>query len=100
LRAIRTRKSRGGHMEGVGQGGEGRGAPEWRVDGEAAQTASGGGVQRRWGCSGGRRRAWRGPAAPVWKGEERFSSNSGNGKARRALTGEEEDGGGARQNPM
>jgi hypothetical protein len=89
----------GGHREGAGQGGEGRGAPERRVDSEAAQTASDGGVQRRRGCFGGRRRAWRGPAAPVWKGEERFSSNSGNGEARRALTGEGEDSGGARQNP-
>jgi hypothetical protein len=88
MAARRCRRSRGGHWEGAGQGGEGRGAPKRRVDGEAAQTASGGGVQRRRGCSGGHRRAWRGPAAPVWKGKERFSSNSGNGEARRALTGE------------
>jgi hypothetical protein len=31
------RRSRGGHGEGAGQGGEGRGAPERPVDGEAAQ---------------------------------------------------------------
>jgi hypothetical protein len=56
---------------------------------------------QRWrGCFGGRQHVGRGPAAPVWKGEERFSSNSGNGEARRALTGEGEDSGGARKNPM
>jgi hypothetical protein len=48
-----------------------------RVDGEAAQTASGDGVQRRPGCSGGRRRARRGPAAPVQEGEAGVSSNLG-----------------------
>jgi hypothetical protein len=42
------RRSRGGHEEGAGQGGEGRDAPERRVDGEAVQTASDGGV-RQWG---------------------------------------------------
>jgi hypothetical protein len=42
----------------------------------------------------------RGPVAPVWKGEERFSSNLGNGEARRALTGEGKDSGGTRQNLM
>jgi hypothetical protein len=51
------------------------------------------------GSSGGRQRAGRGPAALVWKGEERFSFNSGSGEARRALTREGEDCGGARQNP-
>jgi hypothetical protein len=81
------RRSRGGHEEGAGQGGEGRGVPKRRVDGEAAQMASGGGV-RRWGCSGGRRRARRGPAAPVREGEAKVSPNLGNGEARRALTGE------------
>jgi hypothetical protein len=56
--------SRGGHGEGAGQGGEGRRAPERRVDGETAQTASGGSVRRLGGGSGGwRRRVW-GPAAP------------------------------------
>jgi hypothetical protein len=40
-------RSRGGHSEGAGQGGVGRGAPERWVDGEVAQIASGGGVQRR-----------------------------------------------------
>jgi hypothetical protein len=33
------------------------------------------------------------------RGKERFSSNSGNGEARRALTGKGEDSGDARQNP-
>jgi hypothetical protein len=47
-----------------------------------------GSTLRRQGCSGGRRRVWRGPATLVWKGKERFHSNSGNGEARRALTGE------------
>jgi hypothetical protein len=69
---------------------------KWR---RAAESGRRGGVQRRRGCSGGHRRAGRGPTAPVWKGKERFSSNSGNGEARRALTGEGEDSGGARQNP-
>jgi hypothetical protein len=50
------RRSQGGHGEGAGQGGEGRGAPERRIDGEAVQTASGGGVRRWGGGSGGRRR--------------------------------------------
>jgi hypothetical protein len=70
----------GGHREGARKGGEGRGAPERWVDGEAAQMASGGGVQRRRGCTGGHRRARRGPAAPVWNDEERFSSNLGTAK--------------------
>jgi hypothetical protein len=57
MMAVRCcRRSRGGHGEGVGQGGEDRGAPERRVDGEAGQTTSGGGVRRRGGGSGGRRR--------------------------------------------
>jgi hypothetical protein len=43
-------RSRGGHGEGVGQGGEDKGAPERRVDGEAVQTVSGGGVLRRGGA--------------------------------------------------
>jgi hypothetical protein len=42
-------RSRGGHGEGAGQGGEDRGAPERWVDGEAVPTASGGGVHRRGG---------------------------------------------------
>jgi hypothetical protein len=42
-----------GHREGAEQGGEGRGAPERRVDGETAQTASGGGVHRWGGGSSG-----------------------------------------------
>jgi hypothetical protein len=67
------RRSRGGHGEGDGQGGEGRGAPERRVDGEAAQTVSGDGVHRWHGCSGGRRRARRGPVALVWEGELRLA---------------------------
>jgi hypothetical protein len=33
-----------GPRGGAGQGGEGRGAPEWWVNGEAVQTESGGGV--------------------------------------------------------
>jgi hypothetical protein len=45
--AMCCRRSRGGHREGARQGGDGRGAPERWVDGEAAQTASGGGVQQR-----------------------------------------------------
>jgi hypothetical protein len=44
-----------GPQGGVGHGGGGRGAPERWADGEAAQTASGGGVQRR--------RCRRGPVA-------------------------------------
>jgi hypothetical protein len=47
----------------VGQGGGGRSAPERWADGEAAQTALGGGVQWRRGSSGGRRRVRRGPVA-------------------------------------
>jgi hypothetical protein len=39
-----------GHGEGAGQGGEDRGAPKRRVDGEAVPTASGGGVRRRGGA--------------------------------------------------
>jgi hypothetical protein len=54
-------RSRGDRRGGAGQGGEGRGTPERCADGEAAQTSLGGGVQRPWGSSGGRRRAWRGP---------------------------------------
>jgi hypothetical protein len=69
------RRPRGGHGEGVEQGGEGRGAPERRVDGEAAQTASGGGVRRWGGGSGGwRRRVW-GPAAPERQGGEKIVRN-------------------------
>jgi hypothetical protein len=49
------RRSLGGHGEGVGQGGEDRGTPEQRVDGEVVPTASGGGVRQRGGGSGGRR---------------------------------------------
>jgi hypothetical protein len=75
--AMCCRRSRGGHREGAGQGGERRGAPEQRVDDEAAQTVSGGGVQRWRGCSGGRRRARRGPAALVREGEAGVSSNLG-----------------------
>jgi hypothetical protein len=54
---------RGGSQGGAGQGGGARGTPERWVDGEAAQTASGGDVHRRQGRSGGRRRVWMGPAA-------------------------------------
>jgi hypothetical protein len=68
-------------------------------DDGAAEGGRRGGLQWRWGCSSGRRCVGRGPPAPVWKGEERFSSNLGNDEARRALTGEGEDNGGARQNP-
>jgi hypothetical protein len=82
------RRSRGRHGEGAGQGEGGRGAPERRVDGESVQTASGGGVRRWRGCSGGHRHARRGPAAPVREGEAEVSPNSGNGEAWRALTGE------------
>jgi hypothetical protein len=56
--------------------------------GEAAQMASGGGVRQRRGCSGGRRCAWRGHAAPVREGEAEVSPNLGNGEAQRALTRE------------
>jgi hypothetical protein len=64
------RRSRGGHGEGAGQGGEDRGASERRVDGEAVPTASGGGGRRRGGglwwspagvmksCSLGELREW------------------------------------------
>jgi hypothetical protein len=38
-----------GPKGGAGQGGGGRGTPERWADGEAAQTVSGGGVQRRRG---------------------------------------------------
>jgi hypothetical protein len=69
------RRSRGGHGEGVGQGGEGRGALERRVDGEATQTASSGGVHR-WGEGFGRwrRQVW-GPAAPERQGGEKIARN-------------------------
>jgi hypothetical protein len=50
------RRSRGGHGEGAEQGGEDRGAPERRVNGETVPTTSGGGVHRRGGGSGGHRR--------------------------------------------
>jgi hypothetical protein len=66
-------RSRGGHREGAGLGGEGRGTPERWVDGEAAHTTSGAGVQWRWCCSGARR----GPAALVREGEAGVSSNLG-----------------------
>jgi hypothetical protein len=59
-----------GPQGGVGQGGGGSGAPERWADSEAAQTASGGGVQRRWGSSGGCRRVWRGPVAQGRPGGE------------------------------
>jgi hypothetical protein len=84
---------------GAGQEEWRRGSPRQSGDGGAAGSGRCGGVQRRRGCSGGRRRAWRGPAAPVWKGKERFSSNSGMAKLGGALTGEGKDSGGARQNP-
>jgi hypothetical protein len=87
-----------GSRGGAGQEGWRRGSPRRLGDGGAAERSQRGGVQRRRGCSGGRRRTGRGPATPVWKGEERFSSNSGNDEARRVLTGEGEDSGGARQN--
>jgi hypothetical protein len=50
------RRSRGGHGEGAVQGGEGRGGPERRVDDEAVQTASSGGVRS---CSTGEARGVR-----------------------------------------
>jgi hypothetical protein len=59
------------------QGGEGRGAPERCADGEATQTVSDDGVQRRRGSSGGRRRAWRGPAARGRPGVRRQRSIEG-----------------------
>jgi hypothetical protein len=68
-------------------------------DGGAVEGGRRGGLQWRWGCSSGRRCVGRGPPAPVWKGEERFSSNLGNDEVRRALTGEGEDSGSAQQNP-
>jgi hypothetical protein len=49
-------RSCGGHREGVGQGGEGRGTPERRVDGEAGGEFRDDGVRRRGGSSGGRGR--------------------------------------------
>jgi hypothetical protein len=70
-------RSRGGHREGAGQGREGRGAPERRVDDEAGGEFRDGGVRRRGGSSDGwRRRVW-GPAAPVREGEAGVSSNLG-----------------------
>jgi hypothetical protein len=44
------RRSRGGHREGAGQGGEGRGAPEQRVDGKAVGEFWDGDVHRREGA--------------------------------------------------
>jgi hypothetical protein len=67
--------SRGGHRGGVGQGGESRGAPEQCADSEAAQTASGGGVQRRQGSSGGHLRGWMGPVARGRPGGEEAAVN-------------------------
>jgi hypothetical protein len=88
-----------GNEERAGKHWNGRSTVRRHKRRRAAESSRRGGVQRRWGCSGGRRCAGRCPVAPVWKGKERFSSNSRNGKARRALTGEGEDSGGARQNP-
>jgi hypothetical protein len=64
-----------GPRGGAGQGGEGRGTPERWVDGEAAQTASGGGVQRWQFRSGGHRRGWLGPAAQGRPGGEEAAVN-------------------------
>jgi hypothetical protein len=81
------RRPRRGHGEGAGQGGEGRGAPERWVDGEAAQTALGGGVRRRGGGSGGwRQRVWvlqhqRG------KGVRELQENAGIGSSGRSSLG-------------
>jgi hypothetical protein len=46
-------------------------------DGRAAGSGRRGGVQQRRGCSGGRRCAWRGPAALVREGEPGVISNLG-----------------------
>jgi hypothetical protein len=62
-------------MGGAGQGGGSMGAPERWADGEAVQTASGGGVQRRRCSSGGRRRGWMGPAARGRPGGEEAAVN-------------------------
>jgi hypothetical protein len=69
------RRSQVGQREGAGQGGEGRGAPERWVDGEVVQMASGGGICRWGGGSGGwRRRVW-GPVAPERQGGEEITRN-------------------------
>jgi hypothetical protein len=81
------RRSRGGHREGVGQG-EGRGAPERWVDGEAAQTASSGGVRRWGGGSGGWRRQVWGPAAPERQGGEKIARKCRDWQLGEELTGE------------
>jgi hypothetical protein len=65
----------------------GRGAPERCADGEAVQTASGDGVQRRRGSSCGSRRAWRGPAARGRPGVRRRRSIEEWSSSEGALTG-------------
>jgi hypothetical protein len=72
---------------GAGQGGGGRGAPEQWADGEAAQMASGGGVQWWRGSSDGRRRVWRGPVARRRPGGEEAAIDCGTEQLGRALTG-------------
>jgi hypothetical protein len=59
-----------GSQGGTRHGGGGRGAPERWADGEAAQMASGGGVQRRRGSSDGHRQGFRGPVAQGRPGGE------------------------------
>jgi hypothetical protein len=66
----------------------GWGAPERRVNGEAAQTASGGGVHRWGGGSGGwRRRVW-GPAASERQGGEKIARKCRDWQLGEELTGE------------
>jgi hypothetical protein len=81
-------RPRGGHGEGAGQGGEGRGAPKRRVDGEAAQTASGGDVRWWGGGSGGWRQWVWGPAAPESQGGEKIVRKSRGWQLGEEFTGE------------
>jgi hypothetical protein len=64
-----------GSRGGVGHEEWRRGSPRRSGDGGAAESDRRGGVQWRRGGSGGRRRPWRSPAAPVREGEDGVSSN-------------------------
>jgi hypothetical protein len=70
-----------------GHEGEGRGTPERRVDGEVAQTTSGGDVRRRGGGSGGWRWWGWGPAAPKRQGVRKLQEIAGIGSSGRSSTG-------------
>jgi hypothetical protein len=63
------RWARGGHREGVGQGGQGWSSPERRRGVEAVEDASGSGVQWRWGSSDDGWHRWCSPAVSGKEGE-------------------------------